>query len=255
MVKFRIIILAATLFWTFEVKAQVPEEFATPDQWQLTLDVIKAKAQRLVVKNNGLLLEHKGLTEQVQELQRAIDAEQSRIDQWSKFLKQRHGRTDQQLLIEQYLQTMKAKKEQSRDLDGQWRALSRRQGTGDDLSQWRRQLEYENSQEALLQDELKELKAGNTRQANARRYEELNMRKEKLEASINDYVSRMDELKRSSLLAVSWPAQRKQMVHAMVETDASNNHLRDKIGVLRQDVKVLKEEVAALERQLNTTRR
>ena len=53
-------------------------------------------------------------------------------------------------------------------------------------------------------------------QANGRMYEKLKKRKEQLEANINAYESRMDELRESSLMALSWPLKKKKLVHEMV---------------------------------------
>ena len=48
------IIILLFLWWAFDVRAQVLTECPSmPEQWQLTLDVIKSKAQTLMVENNG----------------------------------------------------------------------------------------------------------------------------------------------------------------------------------------------------------
>ncbi len=41
------------------------------------------------------------------------------------------------------------------------------------------------------------------------------------------------------------------MIHEMVQTDARNNQMRDKIKVLREDIDVLRDQVAKLERRVN----
>ena len=80
-----------------------------PEQWQLTLDVIKSKAQNLMVENNGLQVEYRQLIGQVQELQQAIADQQYKNEQKSRFLKERRGQTDQQVRIEELTQSIKAK--------------------------------------------------------------------------------------------------------------------------------------------------
>lgn len=133
----------------------------------------------------------------------------------------------------------------------------------DDLAEWRQQLEDENIQEVLLENELKGLKAGDKTQNlnedasqqlahdNARRYDQLKRRKDQLEADISVYESRMDELRATSLNALPWALKRKKLIHEMVQTDARNNKMRDKIKALREDIDVLKDQVARLERRVD----
>ena len=52
-------------------------------------------------------------------------------------------------------------------------------------------------------------------------------------------------------MALSWPAKKKKLVHEMVQADARNNQVREKIKVLREDIDVLKDQVARLERRIN----
>ena len=165
------------------------------------------------------------------------------------------------------------------------------QPQGDDqLSQWRKQLEDENKQEVLLENELADLKTGGKMQnlnvdaieeenkqlearldilrlqkfqhekkssdiqlaqANERKYDQLKRRKDQLEANINAYELRMDELRQSSVMSLSWSLKKKKMVHEMVLKDARNNQMRDKIKALREDIDVLREQVARLERRID----
>ena len=328
---FKFIIILPLLWWGGQVRAQVPDEPSSmPEQWQLTLDVIKSKAQTLVVKNNGLQAECQQLTGQVQELQQSINNQQYKNDQAEQFLKERNGRTDQQLRIEESTDTVKAKGQKLREVDDQLRnwekkkldldnkiqqlkgtilniehqqqaqerkasiAQNTQQAQADDLSQWRKQLEDENKQEALLEKELIDLKTSNKAQnlngqqieeqnkeleahlailqeqklqhlkkysdiqqaqAQATRYEQLEKRKNQLEENISVYESRMDALRESSLMELSWTLKRKKLVHEMVQMDARNNKLREKIKGLREDIDVLKDQVSKLERRLDFVKR
>ncbi len=163
----------------------------------MTLDVIKSKAQTLLVENNGFQVEYRKLTEQAQKLRQSIDEQQNKNEQMARFLKERHGRTDQQVRIEELTQIIKTKKQEVRNFDEQWENLKKKQadldhriqqaknmishielrqqmGTkevqayqnsgqapGDDqLTQLRKQLEDENRQEVLLENELGEFKNG-----------------------------------------------------------------------------------------------
>jgi len=155
------------------------------------------------------------------------------------------------------------------------------------LTDLRRQVEEENKQEAILEDQLSSLKSGGqahnlnkdamarqNRQlelrlkdlqeqkpktspqkagdlVRQRKYDELKKRKDQLEAAISAYEKRMDQLKYSSGLTAPWANQRKKLIHAMVQKDARNNQLREKIKMLREDVDILKDQVARLERRVN----
>ena len=87
------------------------ESSSVPEQWQLTLDVIKSKAQTLVIENNGLQVEYRQLIEQLQKLQQSINDQQNKNEQMGRFLKERHGRTDQQVRIEELAQIIKTKRQ------------------------------------------------------------------------------------------------------------------------------------------------
>jgi len=325
---YRSIVLLPLLWWGGDVRAQYSQEPSSmPEQWQLTLDVIKAKAQTLVVKNNGLQDEHRQLIGQLQELQQAITDQQDKNEKTDRFLNQRHGQTDQQAQIDELKQGISTKKNEERDEEGQLEDLRRKQedlnrkiqqlqdtisgiesrqqevkqepqaaqntpgpSDIDPLASWRKQLEDENRQEVLLENQLGELKNGpqasnlnvdaiedenkqleahldNLRlqqlrhlrkasgqslgEANVRKYEQLKKRKDQLEANINAYEFRLDDLRETSLMALSWPLKKKKLIHEMVQTDARNNQIRSKIKVLKEDIDVLKDQVAKLERRVD----
>ena len=52
-------------------------------------------------------------------------------------------------------------------------------------------------------------------------------------------------------MTLSWPLKRKKLIHDMVQTDARNNQMRDKIKELHEDIDVLKDQVARLERRVD----
>lgn len=294
-----------------------------PEQWQLTLDVIKSKAQSLMVENNGLQAEYQQLIGQVQKLQQLVDDQKNKNEQMNSFLKQRHGQTDQHARIEELTQNIKDKKKETRVFEEQGTSLERDhsdlerkiqqlkntvssidlhqepektstvQGEpqapiDDEMDQLRKRLEDENRQEVLLENELEGLKSGDKEQnlnvdviesenkqlearvdvlrlkklqrekkssgtvlyrANQRMYEKLKKRKDELEVNINAYESRLDDLRESSLMSLSWSLKKKRLIHEMVQTDARNNQMRDKIKELREDIDVLKDQVARLERR------
>jgi len=325
----RFIIILPLLWWGFDAGAQVTQGASSlpPEQWELTLDVIKSRAQTLVIENNGLQAENRQLMEQVQKLQQSINDQQFNNKQLAGYIKERDGRTDQQVRIGELTRIIKIKKEQARIFDGQlgnlqWKKsdmdrkiqqskyvisdielhqqaqkekvpappIDEGQPVDNQLVELRKQLEDGNKQEVLLENELGALKTGGKTQnlnvdaiesdnkqlearldflrlrklqqvnkssdtlqaqANGRRYNELKRRKDELEADISAYESRLDELRESSLMALSWPVKKKKLVHDMVQTDARNNQLREKIKVLREDIDILRDQVAKLERRVD----
>ena len=314
-----IIILSPIFCWASLAYAQMPEaNSSSMPPWQDTVEMIKSKAQTLMVQNTGLQDETRQLNEQEKELEKMINDKQSKNQQMQHFLQDRHGRSDQQLHMDQLNQTIREKRKKAEALDSQWQNLQRKKTeldrkiegykysisamelhqqqapkpivipavTGDDgVSQWRKQLEDANSQEAILNNELESLKTGGksqnvnvdtidqqnkhlesrldilrlqkmrhlqkpietpTGRANAQRYNQLKKRKEMLEANISAYESRLDSLRDSSLLTLSWPLKKKTLIHEMVQRDARNNQLRGKIKDLREDINLLRDQVAHL---------
>ena len=161
---------------------------------------------------------------------------------------------------------------------------------GDSLASLRKQLEDANRQEILLSNELQALRRGGRMQnmnvadinaqnsqlearlnilrlqkiqqdkvssdtllaqASERMINKLKARKDELEAKIAAYEMRMDQLRESSLIGLSWGAKKKRMVHDMVEKDARNNLMREKIKVLHEDIGILRDQVAKLERRMD----
>jgi hypothetical protein len=214
-----------------DAKAQVPEELSSmPEQWQLTLDVIKSKAQTLLVENNGLQAEYRQLVGQAQKLQGSINGQQISNEKLQRSLEERHGRTDQQLRIEELTQGIKIKTQQARDIEQQWQDLKRKQllldrkaalppviegnarsRTEDQLPQLRKQLEAESTQEVLLENELNALRSGHLSPANTAVYDDLKTKKQQLESDIYAYELRLDDLRRSYLAGTSWPSRKKAL--------------------------------------------
>ena len=325
---FQFILIMLFLCWGVNARAQEPGQLSSmPEQWQLTLDVIKSKAQTLLTENNGLGLEYRELIGQVQKLRQAINDQQNKNEELKKFLKERDGRSDQQLRIEELTRIVKSKRQVSRNFDEKLSNLQKKKTdmdrkiqslkytiadiqlhqqaekkkaleipkvivpqVDDQLNQLRKQVEEENRQEVLLANEWgalknigkdknlteasleqsnKELEAkldelrlrklqhlrrssdDKLAEANGRKYEQLKERKEELEANISTYEHRLDQLKESSLMSLSWERKKKVLVHDIVQKDFRNNQMREKIKVLREDIDVLRDQVAKLERRVD----
>jgi predicted nucleic acid-binding Zn-ribbon protein len=255
----------------FDARAQLPEGSSSlpPEQWELTLDVIKGKAQSLMVENNGLQDENQKLTDQVKELQELIRRQKDKNEQMKFFLNGRHGRTDEQQRIQELTRLIKIKSQQAGVYDDQLSNLQKAKTTldqnirhlqemiskidlqqqgeegkaqafppdDDQLVQLRKRLGEEAKHEADLKNQL----------GVWRLYGHLKKYKEELETKIYVYESRMEQLRQSSLLSMSWPLRKKKLVHDMVQIDARNNRMRNQIKLLREDVGVLKDQIAKLE--------
>jgi len=310
------IIIFALLWGGVDACAQLPEELSSrPEQWQLTLDTIKSKAHKLLLENNGLQAQYHELASQEQHLLQLIYDQQDNIDQLNRFIKERHGRTSQQMRIEELTEIIKIKKQKVKILEEQFENLQIKQSilerqiqtlndtisnleahrpsspqVDDQLTMLRKQLEDQLRQEVILKNEtialknggngqnlnlnvvnaqnrqlqarldalrLQELKIKNSSSdaqlamANARMINKLKQRRDQLNASINAYETRMDQLRESSLVTVSWPVRKKRLIHEMVQKDARNNLMREKIKDLHEDINILKDQVAKLERRID----
>ena len=127
----------------------------------MTLDGIKSRVQALVIENNRLQVEYHKLTGQRQQLQQSMDDQQNKNEQTARLLKERHGRTDQQVRIEELVGMIKTKNQQVRIFDQQLKNLKRqlsrlesKDQVDHQLAQLRKQLEDESKQEVLLENKL-----------------------------------------------------------------------------------------------------
>jgi chromosome segregation ATPase len=206
---------------------------------------------------NEALLGYAQLTGQVQELQRSIDDQQRKNDQMELFLK--------------LTQMVKTKRQEARSLDAQLKDLGKKKSKLDRKIQALkrsvadgRHLNREDAgpEEKALEERLNILQLQKSQymkrysdaqqaQVNAHKYEQLKRRRDQLEANISVYESRMDQLRESSLRALEWPIERKKLVHEIVQMDARNNKMREKIKTLREDIDVLRDQVGVLERRVN----
>lgn len=316
------------LWWGFDVRAQVSQGTSSmPEQWQLTLDMIKSKAHSLMVENNGLKDEYWQLISEVENLKQSIDDQRMSNIKLEHMIKERHGQTDQQLRITELTQVLKIKRQEARTCDEKFgNLLNKKSGldhqihslkymisniefqqqaqkakasmvqnpskppVDDQLDQLRKRLEAEIKQEVLLENELAALKnddknqnrdadamaaenkqlearldilrlqklqpvekSSDTRpaQANDSRYDQLKKRMDQLEGEISAYELRLAHLRNTSLTGTTWPLKKKKMVHEMVLIDARNIQMRQKIKVLHEDIDVLKDQVAKLERRVD----
>ncbi len=154
--------MIALLWWAADAGAQAPCGFSSgQEQWQLTLDAIKAKAQTLLIENNAIQGQSRQLIDEEQKLRQAIKNEQDKNEAMRLFLNQRHGRTDEQMQLEQLKQAIRTKRQQARISEGESAKLKRKPAAPADygtLTDLRKRLEEEKRQEAILENELSILK-------------------------------------------------------------------------------------------------
>ncbi len=81
-------------------------------EWILTLDVIKAKTEALMGKNSKLMAEREALIREYKEKQETIRSWQAKNQDLREFLKKRHGRSNEEMKVDELAEQIKAKKEQ-----------------------------------------------------------------------------------------------------------------------------------------------
>ncbi len=149
----------------------------------------------------------------------------------------------------------------------------------DELTLLRKQLEQEKANEVTLEQQIKgskqhkedtgDLKArlevlrrqkldlekqiltGPSQQSNKDRYYEMSHKKAELESRIWDFEGRINSLKNPAIFGLSWATQKKKIIHDIVQSDARNTQLREKINTLREDIALLRDQVGKLERRVN----
>ncbi len=323
------------VFFALPAHAQIAGEFAAaPAQWQLTLDVIKTKAQTLLVQNKELAAQHEDLQAQLAHTQEMINQQQSANADLRRMLKERNGRTDQQIALEQLKAQIKSIKNEvagaeeklgiwkkkladvERKINLQKLKLSEFQLRQDQqevqaklsealqapaavneeaaaqLNEVRKQLEEAKSQEAFLENQIAGLKDNKVALASQHnvldeenrtlsnhleelrqqkiqrekavaqakgasaaykdRYYQLKKHKALLEGQIRSYEVKAALLKKSIVDSnLPWPAQKKRIIHEMVQEDARNSQLREKITDIREDISILREGVTRMERRIS----
>ena len=102
--------------------ADSPEPAAGSEAWILTLETIKAKAKDLMAQNTALSAEYNTLAQDINDLNTAIDAQNAKNLGMADFLKDRHGRSDQQVRIAELDTQIKEQKarlsDRQREYDG-----------------------------------------------------------------------------------------------------------------------------------------
>ncbi len=294
--------------------------------WMLSLDVIKSKAEQLVVINRQLVAENNDIAKGLTKLQAAVQDSLAKNKKLSDFLAQRHGRTDQQMEIEDLQakinlrkQAMLANQQQVEDRAQDVVNLNRKVAikklrisewelqkkakevemsyttmittsdvpTDDDLKKLRKDIESHKTVEAELEAKINELtkskttnsldatslRADNiqlqqqldtlTKEINFRekqqktspvdtsKYNAMMSRKKDLEEKIKVYERQIDVLKDPSNFTLTWDKEKKRLINSMAQADSRNQQLRGKIDDIKNDIAILRDSIAKLERRVN----
>ena len=111
--------------------------------WLLTLDTIKARSSQLMAQNTRLTADYDMLLEDIDRLNASIEEQGRKNAALADFLKTRHGRSDQQVRIQELEKQIRDKKDE----------LKRRQRAPkpeSELDRLRQELKVEKANEAKL---------------------------------------------------------------------------------------------------------
>jgi chromosome segregation ATPase len=305
--------------------AQVQEVTSTSvpanrEEWLLTVDVIQKKVQGLLEENNKLNTEYIELMQQAQKMRQAVVDQSQKNDEIRRLLKERGGRTDQQIRIDELSQQIKARQpkvvlrqKQVDHLKNQATVETKKAelkklkisdwelhqnaapavkpvevkedlSSGDkELDRLRKEIEEQKGKEVALEQELESLQ-NQKAQAVARqeelakeidglkqqledikakkvpaetaasklrrsRFEAMTQQKSELEAQIKEFEGKIEKLKDPG--ALSFSMQKKKIIKEVVEADARKEQLSQKINDLKEDISILREQTATLERKVN----
>lgn len=110
--------------------------------WLLTLDTIKARSNQLMAQNTRLTVDYHALLEEIDQLNVSIEEQGRKNAALADFLKTRHGRSDQQVRIQELERQIKASR----------RGASK---PGNELDRLRQELKVEKANEAKLEADLR----------------------------------------------------------------------------------------------------
>ena len=112
---------------------------AAPDAaWLLPLDTIKASSSQLMAQNTRLTVDYHALLEEIDQLNVSIEEQGRKNAALADFLKTRHGRSDQQVRIQELERQIKASR----------RGASKPEN---ELDRLRQELKVEKANEAKLE--------------------------------------------------------------------------------------------------------
>ena len=241
-------------------------------QWQLTLDVIKAKAQVLIESNNKLMEEHNYLVEEKKKLKQGMSDWQTKNESLRQSLKERHGRSDQQVHMDDMTEQMKAKK---LELKNQTEELARIQEDATELDRKIRlktlkisQPQLKQKEQALQASAQKQLEQRSTIENNT----EFNQLKEKLqqekdqEKALETQLQKLKKAKPAPVLADPDVGEikslqekiktlRKQKEDLQKKINADNNQAKvERFKQLSSKKQELEDKIKHIEDQLNDLR-
>ncbi|MBI3602360.1 MAG: hypothetical protein HY209_05660 [Candidatus Omnitrophica bacterium] len=254
-------------------------------QWRLTLGVIEAEARVLMRKNARLVAENDFLTREYNKLQDELSWRQKKNKALPESSKKSNGPMDQQRRIDELRDQINTKKVEVSRLKQELAKLPKKgshrqqQASLEPDQQLNQQLKQEKDQEDFLQKQLADLKqdqpivgegqfkslkaqlkalqkqkeqlqkkvAVGDSQTKGGLYGQLSLKKMVLEDKIQKFEVQLTHLRKASALKFSWSQERKQLIHQMTQADSHNIRLHRQVEHLRENIALLKNQVAILE--------
>ena len=121
-------------------RVDAQEAPAADATWLLTLETIKAKSSQLMAQNTRLTADHQMLVQDINRLNASVEEQGRKNAALADFLKTRHGRSDQQVRIQELEGQIKDQRDELK--------ASRRREKGGELDSLRKELAVEKANEA-----------------------------------------------------------------------------------------------------------
>ncbi len=118
------------------------QEAPSDATWILTLETIKARVSELTAQNVQLTADYNAFLGEIDQLNVSIEEQIKRNTALADFLKTRHGRSDQQVRIQELEKQIKDKRDELK---------RRRRQKGGELDRLRKELAVEKANEAKLE--------------------------------------------------------------------------------------------------------
>jgi hypothetical protein len=115
--------------------------------WLLTLETIKAGSSQLMAQNTRLTADYKMLVQDIDQLNASLEEQSRKNAALADFLKTRHGRSDQQVRIQELERQIKDQRDELK--------TSRQGEKGGELDRLRQELKIEKANEAKLEEDLR----------------------------------------------------------------------------------------------------
>ena len=189
-------------------------------QWQSTLDVVKTRLNALLDQNNQLTAQYQSLQAQEQDLLRMIAEQNKKNEDLKKFVQGRHGKTDQQIRIEELGDQIKARQVLLGPRQREANALRKKAG------KWHKPSAPKVDREAAIEAAL----AAQTVHPD--------------DPELDDLRKDLEAQKVQDPMPLDLSAD-------IVQLDARNRQMREKVNNLRGGIALLKDKIGILDKKVN----